>query len=99
MKIWWKEIVFKENLKWKDKLNIANLQERQQKWEMTDTDAWFEVFVLLVQSIEWVENIREFILNLDGEDFDNFIQEAEKKIQEIEKNNKKKLKNPSTTTK
>ena len=86
-------------MKWKDKLNIANLQERQQKWEMTDTDAWFEVFVLLVQSIEWVENIREFILNLDGEDFDNFIQEAEKKIQEIEKNNKKKLKNPSTTTK
>lgn len=99
MKIGGKEIVFKENLKWKDKLNIANLQERQQKWEMTNTDAWFEVFVLLIQSIEWVENIREFILNLDGEDFDNFIQEAEKKIQEIEKNNKKKLKNPSTTTK
>ncbi len=90
MKIWGKEIVFKENLKWKDKLQIANLQERQQKWEITDTDAWFEVFVLLVQSIEWVENIRDFILNLDWDEFDKFIQTAEKKIQEIEKNSKKK---------
>jgi len=65
MKIWWKELVFKDQLKWKDKLNIANLQERQQKWEITDTDAWFEVFVSLVKSIEWVDNIKDFILDLD----------------------------------
>lgn len=90
MKIWWKELVFKDQLKWKDKLNIANLQERQQKWEITDTDAWFEVFVSLVKSIEWVDNIKDFILDLDGDEFDKFIQEAEIKIKEIEKNNKKK---------
>jgi len=93
MKIAWKEIVLKSDFLAKDMRVFGNLNEKKEKWELSETDFSFEVIYLLVESVDGQTDkkvIKDFVDNLSVKDFNILAEATAEQVQKILQDVKKK---------
>jgi len=93
MKIANKEVVLKNDFLAKDMRTFWNLNEKKEKWELSETDFSFEVIYLLIESVDGQTDkqlIKDFVDNLSVKDFNILAEATAEQVQKILQNVKKK---------
>ena len=93
MKIANKEVVLKNDFLAKDMRTFWNLNEKKEKWELSETDFSFEVIYLLIESVDGQTDkqvIKDFVDNLPVKDFNILAEATAEQVQKILQDVKKK---------
>ena len=93
MKIANKEVVLKNDFLAKDMRTFWNLNEKKEKWELSETDFSFEVIYLLIESVDGQTDkqvIKDFVDNLSVKDFNILAEATAEQVQKILQDVKKK---------